>query len=209
MVVKNIAALAAALSICLGLGFSTAAQAQERAERGVYGGIGLELFNIDIKGADNGTAYSLTTRPLSLVGRAGYNILPWVSVEAFGATGIHDDKNDGRVGNNQAIRNGDSKLKYAFGGAIKPQYSYNFSGIRPITFYLLGGYATLKLDGDARNVGAGVDKIKFSRDEDGFYYGGGLQLDGEHASFILQYVDYARGGSFEAAGYQVSINYYF
>lgn len=209
MVGKNIATLAGVVGIVLGLGLSTVAQAQEVSERGLYAGIGLELFDTHIKGSDNGTPYSLTTRPLSIVGRAGYNIIPWLSVEAFGGTGIHDDKNDGRVGNNQAIRNGDTKLKYVFGGAIKPQYSYNFEGIRPITFYLLGGYATFKLEGDARNTGAGVNKIKFDRDEDDFYYGGGVQLDGDNASFILQYVDYARGGGFDVDGYQVSINYYF
>lgn len=207
---KNLAVLAGVMGVVLGLGLSTAAQAQDETQRsGLYAGLGLELFNTDIKGTANGTPYSLTTRPLSVVGRVGYNFLPWLSVEGFGGTGIHDDKNDGRVGSNQAIRNGDTKLKYVFGGAIKPQYTYNFEGIRPITFYVVGGYATFKMEGDARNLNAGVNRIKFDREEDDFYYGGGIQLDGNPASFVLQYVDYARSGGFESAGYQVSINYYF
>ena len=202
---KIIASLAGIVCISL----SGVAQAQDDLDRGLYVGFGLELLRADIRGSDNGTPFRLTARPLTLVGRVGYHLFPWLSVEGFGSFGIHDDPNDGTIGTNETVRNGETNLNYHFGGAVKPQYTITFGEATNFTFYALGGYSAFDIDGDASNANNGSLQVDFDREDDDYYYGAGVQLDGEIASFVIQYVEYARGDGLDLEGYQLSINRYF
>lgn len=187
------------------------AQKADVYERGFYLGAGLQLLRADIRGSDGGTPFNVTSYPLELVGKAGYHFFPWLAVEGFGAFGIHDDPNDGFVGNGQTVRSGETELKYHFGGAIKPQYSRVFKETTQMSVFALGGYSAYRLEGDANNNSNNNNNISvdFSRDDNAFYYGAGLSIDGEAGALVFQYVEYDRGDGLDLEGYQISVNRYF
>lgn len=192
---------------CMGL--VSVAQAENQYDRGLYAGVGLELLRADIRGTDNGNDFNVTALPLELIGRVGYHFLPWLAVEGFGGFGIHDDPNDGKIGGGTTVRDGDTQLNYHFGAAVKPQYAVVFRETTQISFYALAGYSVYDLEGEASNNNNANLDVDFSRDDNDYYYGAGIQIDGEAASFNLQYVEYARGRGLDLEGYQVSINRYF
>lgn len=177
-------------------------------DRGLYAGVGLQLLRADIRGSDNGTSFSVDSLPLELLGRVGYQILPWVAVEAFGAFGIHDDPNDGRIGAGR-VRNGETELKYHAGIGIKPKYAFVFAETSQLAVFAQGGYSFYELEGDAFDSSNGNVGVSFSRDDDAPYYGVGLAIESEVATFELQYVDYDRGDGLDLEGYTISVNRYF
>lgn len=194
----------AGVAIMLSVG---TANADEDDARGLFIGLGLESFNLDAAGTgDNGTSYDINTKPLGAVARVGFYLFPWLSLDVHGSTGIHDADNDGSVGGGQSVHSGDTELKYLYGVGVKPQWQFS-SGL---SVFALGGYSKFKFEGKARDdTGLTPQSTSFTVDDDGGYYGGGIQIDGEAGSFIFQYTKYFDDNNVQLEGFQLSVNKYF
>lgn len=200
----------AAASGMLALALATGSFAQDSKRPGLYVGLGLELFDLEVQGTDNGTDFDLQSRPLGIVGRVGYNIGEYVAVEAFASTGIHEDPNEGDIGVGGKSRSGETELKSIYGAAIRPQYTFTFGETTQLTTYLVGGYAQYDLEGSAGdNTASNNLRVDFTRDDSGEYFGGGIQINGDVASLQLQYVTYQSEDDTDLEGFQASVNRYF
>lgn len=179
---------------------------------GLYLGIGLEQFRIQAEGSDGGTEYDLTTRPVGLTGRVGYNFFEWLSLEGHASVGIHDDSNSGTVGATQErVRNGETELKHHVGIAAVPEHRFVFGGTTVITVFGMLGYNSFEFEGEAQNdAGLGpAETVDFTLDDSGEYWGGGLRLDGEAGGLRLQYTRYFDDSGLDIDGYGISVNIYF
>lgn len=175
---------------------------------GLYGGLGLEQFRVKARGSDDGTDFDITTRPVALTGRLGYNFLEWLSIEAHAAAGVHDDPNSGNIGSGAVtVRNGETELEYHAGVAAVPEYRFVYGGTTVITVFGLLGYNAVELEGQARNRNPSPPQsVSYSLDENGEYWGGGLRLDGEAAGLRLQYTRYFDDTGLEVEGYGISVD---
>lgn len=194
-----------------------AGQAAAESDRAsFYAGLGLELFKLDYQGTnDAGTGYSLSSRPLALSLRLGWNVFDWLGVEGFVATGIHDDPNSGSfdVPNGDKVRTGKTELSLAYGVALKPRYAFNFNeGDTTIDVYGLVGYSGYEFEGNlvADNAfNQPPNKAHFTLDDNSLYYGAGLQIVGEPAALTLQYVQYADEDDYKIRAIQLGVIKFF
>lgn len=185
---------------------------QQLEDPGFYAGFGIEILDAQISGDDNGVPFDIDTRPLMLFLRGGYHVFDWLALEAHAGTGIHDDPNDGDVGNELDVRNGETELKYLYGGAIKPQWRVNFNEEvgRTFTFYALAGVAQYEFEGNAQNRrNPPAVSVSYSLDDTTEYYGAGIQIDGGISSLVLQYIQYDSSDEVDFQGFQLSFNRYF
>lgn len=182
-----------------------------------YAGLGLELLHVEHQGTGvNGNAYEISTRPLALTAKLGWNPVDWLGVEGFVSTGIHEDPNTGSfaVGlRSDEARTGETELKLAYGLALKPRYTFQFDeGETTIDLYALVGYSAYEYEGDFvvnSGVQAPTREAHFTIDDSSIYYGAGIGLVGLPASLTLQYVQYADQDNHQITAWQVSVIKYF
>ncbi|MES1945368.1 hypothetical protein PC39_14672 [Salinisphaera sp. PC39] len=216
---KHVALAGAVLALGFGSGVASAQPPgmmggeSDAAEgsRGLYLGLGLEQFRIKGEGTVNGADYNVTTRPVGLTGRAGYNFLEWLSLEAHASVGVHDDPNSGSFNGGTDVRSGETELKHHVGVAAVPEYRFVFGGTTVITVFGLAGYNDFEFEGEFRNDrGIGpAQTASYTLEDDGEYWGAGLRLDGQAAGLRLQYTRYFDESDVEIEGYSIGVNVYF
>lgn len=191
--------------------FAGTATAQDNEQAGLYAGLGLEQFRLSVHGELDGQQGHLETRPLALGLRVGWNAFTWLGLEAFAATGIHEDPNSGALGSGTDVRNGETELKSAYGGAVKPRYTFTFGATTKVTPYALLGYSSFEYEGrisDDRSDGP-EQRLLFTLDDSAMYYGAGVQLEGGPAALTLQYVEYADEDNYDIRAWQLGVIKYF
>ncbi len=208
--------LALSLPLAFAVAGTVGAHAQDRDYRendhalGPYIGAGYTYLDFNEEFGGEGDVHALT-------GRVGWQIIPFLSVEAEASFGVDDDgfdfdgneddfdlddDNDGSV-DDVISGPGELGLDYLVGIFARA----NFPVHERVDIFARGGYAFVEVDSTVQTIGG--NQLIFGGSDDGFAIGGGASFDLTRALVLrAEYTRYELDDA-DANGVSASLNFKF
>jgi opacity protein-like surface antigen len=184
----TVTAAAAALLV-----LGSAAQAQQMqmpqwSTKGLYGELGYTFMKID--------AFGTSTRPGLIRGIIGYDVHPYLAIEAMGGWGVNDDSKDRVI--NGIPTSVTAKMDYMAGIWAKPKYNFSPQG----EVFGRIGWAHTKI----KATGAGIDSSE-TRDDLAWGVGANYHITPQWYAGI-DWMRYSNQSNTHADGLTLSVGFH-